>query len=235
MREEPACKEFSGGVGPPVNGGVALPRVRGRFLLSCFQRLARRVLGPESCAGRRRSRCEGAEFAGLLRSAPGTLPLPPWELGARSIPGRVGGRWRPLPSASWRRFPASHWACSRKTQLPTCPSGLRARGHLDVSPCWSALSRPCTRRLRTSPPTCSLLLTSRAAGTMGWGCHSNQTGRHNPGMCAAPPSCSRAAGAAIATLGRLQTQAAGREGRSGPGFSGAERRRPNRRGRDGGV
>lgn len=94
-----------------------------------------------------------------------------------------------------------------------------------------------TRRLRTSPPTCSLLLTSRAAGTMGWGCHSNQTGRHNPGMCAAPPPCRRASGAAAATLGGLPAGLRLRGAVGGaPGLCGEQAKAAERKGgRDGGV
>lgn len=76
------------------------------------------------------------------------------------------------------------------------------------------------------PLTCSLLVTSRAGGTMGWGCHSNQTGRHNPGMCAAPPPCRRAAGAAAATLGRLRDSRCGARWAERPELGGCEQKRP---------
>lgn len=39
-----------------------------------------------------------------------------------------------------------------ESQLPVRPSGPRARGRLDGSPCRSALSPPRTQSLRTSPP-----------------------------------------------------------------------------------
>lgn len=123
-------------------------------------------------------RARPRQFPARRPGGPDSAPL--GVPGPNAFPGGGGGG---------RLFPASHWGPLARAQLPAPPSGPRARGCLDGSPCRSALSPPCTRRLRTSPPTCSLLLTSRAAGTMGWGCHSNQTGRHNPGMCAAPPRC----------------------------------------------
>lgn len=63
-----------------------------------------------------------------------------------------------------------------------------------------------------------------------------QTGRHNPGMCAAPPPCRRAAGAAAATLGRLRDSGCGARWAERPGLCG-ERGEGGREegGRDGGV
>lgn len=123
--------------------------------------------------------------------------------------------------------------CARARQIPAARSsvgspGVRTPRRLPLpgrSPV-PTLTRP----LRTSPPTCSLLLTSSAAGTMGWGCHSNQTGRHNPGMCAAPPPCRRASGAAAATLGGLRDSGCGVRWAERPGFAGSRLRRPRERG-----
>jgi hypothetical protein len=101
--------------------------------------------------------------------------------------------------------------------------GRAPRQLLAPAPPPTARSLSCPRLV---PPTCSRLLTSRAGVTMGWGCHSNQTGRHNPGMCAAPPPCRRAAGAAAATLGRLRDSRCGARWAERPGLGGCGQRRP---------
>lgn len=188
MREEPARPKFSRGFRPRV-ARAALPQVRDTFFFSSsFE------WGFGACRGRNRVRSgEGpgayGPTAGVRRAPPGdpaSAPLGTPEL--MHLPGGGGGEGRPCPGSAGGASQPPPGPRSPEAQLPAAPSGPWARGRLHGSPCRSALSPPCTRRLRTSPPTCSLLLTSRAAGTMGWGCHSNQTGRHNPGMCAAPPA-----------------------------------------------
>lgn len=104
------------------------------------------------------------------------------------VPSRAG--WRPLTLPGARTGstaspppapgpPSPHSQLARPSVCPSCLGSC-----LDGSRSPLPRSRGCSGLV---PLTCSLLVTSRAGGTMGWGCHSNQTGRHNPGMCAAPP------------------------------------------------
>jgi hypothetical protein len=139
-------------------------------------------------------------------------------LGPESLRGRGGGPAQGVPR---RCFLAS---LRPGHEVPTAGSavgsqGTRAPRRLPLS------ERHCPPRSPRSsglvPPTCSRLLTSRAAGTMGWGCHSNQTGRHNPGMCAAPPPPAVQPALPPPPSAGCGTRAAGRGGRSGPGFAGA--------------
>lgn len=135
-----------------------------------------------------------------------------------TLPGAHTGSIASPPPASGPLSPRSQSQLSRPSVCPwflgSCLDGFRTP--LPRSPGCSGLV----------PPTCSLLVTSRAGGTMGWGCHSNQTGRHNPGMCAAPPPCRRAAGAAAATLGRLRDSRCGARWAERPGLGGCEQKRP---------
>lgn len=144
------------------------------------------------------------------------------------MPSRAG--WRPLAlsgvcAGGYHLDSPCAWAIELpQPARPSCPG---SGGHLDSS--WHPPPPPTARSLscpRLVPPTCSRLLTSRAGVTMGWGCHSNQTGRHNPGMCAAPPPCRRAAGAAAATLGRLRDSRCGARWAERPGLGGCGQRRP---------
>ena len=135
-------------------------------------------------------------------------------------PGR-GRRWQRAPPRvrPGRPFPPLGPAARvPAARLAVGSPGARAPRRLPLPEC--RVLHPAPGGTGLVPPTCSLLLTSRAAGTMGWGCHSNQTGRHNPGMCAAPPPCRRAAGSAAATSAGCGTRASGRGGRSSPGFAG---------------
>lgn len=135
--------------------------------------------------------------------------------GAWRLRGRR--RWLVSPGCAGARSPPPAGPGLPDSPVPARPSGPWARGRLDGSPCRSARCAPLHPGLRTSPPTCSRLLTSRAAGTMGWGCHSN---RLDVTIRARVPPPRRAAGAAAATLGRLRDSGCGVRWAERPGLCG---------------
>lgn len=234
VREEPACTDFSGGIRPTVSR-AALPQVRNTFFFeSSLER------GLEACCGRCGATRVSARVSGVLELA-ARCPGDPASAPLGTLPGRGRQRHWALLGVRGPAFPRLPPGPAQPS--PSSQLGRRVPGRVVAStapPAGAPCPHPAPRVSGLVPPTCSLLLTSRAAGTMGWGCHSNQTGRHNPGMCAAPPApppfLLPAAGAAATTSAGCGTQAAGRGGRSSPGFAGSGAKAAERKGgRDGGV
>lgn len=181
VREEPACTDFSGGIRPTVSR-AALPQVRNTFFFeSSLER------GLEACCGRCGATRVSARVSGVLELA-ARCPGDPASAPLGTLPGRGRQRHWALLGVRGPAFPRLPPGPAQPS--PSSQLGRRVPGRVVAStapPAGAPCPHPAPRVSGLVPPTCSLLLTSRAAGTMGWGCHSNQTGRHNPGMCAAPP------------------------------------------------
>lgn len=204
VREEPACRFFWRNQTRCLQIGPS-PSAE-RFFLRMF--FGKGVI--EACL----ARCEATRGGARVSSEEARCPLlrgpGPCALGDPSRAGAAGMAGAAGPAAGTRgpALPCLHWA--RPARVPAArlavgSPGAREPRRLPLPEC--RVPHPAPGGSGLVPPTCSLLLTSRAAGTMGWGCHSNQTGRHNPGMCAAPPPCRRAAGSAATTSAGCGTRA----------------------------
>lgn len=120
------------------------------FLLILFGKGVRSVLRLELLQEPRVS----VRVSGVRQpAASGTGPPRPRGLGAERLSGRGQRRHRvPLGvrGLAFPRLPLGP-ACPPESPLPARPSGPRARGRLDGSPCRRALPPPRAQRLRTSP------------------------------------------------------------------------------------
>lgn len=136
VREEPACTAFREESDPLSPQSSASPSAEHIFLLILFRK--GRVEAGAVCGEARiplrvsKMRAFSALRPGdpALRALgePGAERLPGWER-QRALPGVLAGGFSQPPTGP----------SSPEAQLPARPSGPRARGRLDGSPCRSAL------------------------------------------------------------------------------------------------